>query len=248
MCDILEETPLKSFHSSDLNYLSFEREKVMRIHDEIDTDLHLNCSTPVQDLEAATKSNSLIEFEENEKILEDQSLQMFQNLSDDLSVNLTLKQPINQMESLVQSLRENFNYKIHENDTMTMMMMNSSQILPLNFKNTAVNKSELETKLEDEILKREHCEKQIQNLNQNLLRLEQELAIVNDQSKKREIQARAFDLNVQKCLREWKQKENEIENSINNLKNEKNNILKQQTKLSLVKKKTFSSIEKIESF
>ena len=56
----------------------------------------------------------------------------------------------------------------------------------------------LESRLEHEILRRQHCEKQIQSLNENLLELQQQLAVATGLDKKRESFAQNMDASIQK--------------------------------------------------
>ena len=56
----------------------------------------------------------------------------------------------------------------------------------------------LESRLENEIFRRQHCEKQILELNENLLELQQQLAVANGLDKKRELFAQNMDISIQK--------------------------------------------------
>lgn len=157
------------------------------------------------------KSSSLIEFEQNEKLLADQSL--MSNLSGTSKMSL-MKLPIFQMETLVRGIRENFNTH-DENKSLNASVtcgLNEvdvdlliSKILPVESKQEEKKedtKSEylsmLESKVESELVRRQHCEKQIYDLNEKILELEQQLAVAHELERKRETSARSMDSSLRK--------------------------------------------------
>lgn len=165
-------------------------------------------------------TNSLIEFEETEKLVANQSI---------VSTNSALKAPITQMESMLKNLRSNYNYKesdilnpirvLEETPKCVDQSLNNIEalmkdIMPLNAKyqppeqqktfNSYTRKNDhisaLENRLENEIVRRQHCEKQIHELNEHMLELEQQLAVAEGLDKKRETFAKNMDLSLQKVV------------------------------------------------
>jgi hypothetical protein len=71
-----------------------------------------------------------------------------------------------------------------------------------NLKKSFVKKNEklieIESQLENEIFRRKHCEKQIFELNQSILELQQQLAVANGIEKKHELFAENMDISIQK--------------------------------------------------
>jgi hypothetical protein len=207
------------------------------------------------------KTNSLLEFEENEKLLDDQSL--MSNFSTSSKMSL-MNLPIVQMETLITNLRENYDYKVSDCD----FKVAADQAKALNSKTPTKNRSVqskdetadnidsilnkmlarnsladksldeavmfvkqgtpktssgsssgskseqlsvVESRLESETVRRQHCEKQIHELNENLLELRQQLAIAHDLGHKREVYAQTMDTALQKVspsvktkLYQWK--------------------------------------------
>jgi hypothetical protein len=180
------------------------------------------------------KTNSLLEFEENEKILADQSLMSNFSTASDLSL---MTAPIFQMENLISNLRENYNYKLNDSaikvadaeaslnktptnnkspkvngvdidSILSKMISQKAKVRPEkttekanNAKENGNHKNELaliENKLENEITRRQHCEKQIHELNERLLELQQQLAVAHDLGHKREVYAQTMDSALQK--------------------------------------------------
>lgn len=83
-----------------------------------------------------------------------------------------------------------------------------------NYSRTGDNLIALESRLENETLRRQHCEKQIHELNEHLLELQQQLAIASSLDKKRDMFVQNMDTSLQKILDSWKQKEVEAERSL----------------------------------
>ena len=88
-------------------------------------------------------------------------------------------------------------------------------------------------RLQNEVIRRQHCEKQIHELNESLLELQQQLAVANDLVNKREAYAQTIDSALQKVTKAWRQKEAEIESTISKLKLEKQALGKAKAKLTM---------------
>lgn len=128
---------------------------------------------------------------------------------------INYKTPINDVDNLIRNLRSNF--KLNNNDSLYNEMHNfdtsshNNDMTSINNKlNTIVDDlklinhnndagcSNLNEKLEKEILKRQHCEKQIQELNKQKLYLEEQLAVVSALDHKKELFIHKLDKNLSK--------------------------------------------------
>jgi len=143
-----------------------------------------------------------------------------ENLLQNLRSNYNYKNNLADKPSMLlqnQSIRASI-----EQRTISDIKLNLNKILPANDQNeysdqgyieNAQNPNEkqqssfsrkneqlvvLESRIEHEIFRRQHCEKQIHELNQNVLELQQQLAIANGLDKKRELFAHNMDLSIQK--------------------------------------------------
>ena len=209
---------------------------------------HLNQSdclpSPVEVLSNLNKinmsSNSLIEFEQYEKMVEQRSEPPPHDSTLDTSTayQSLFTAPINQMENLLANLRSNYNGHQQLNaksDEQAIKSINDSfnfksmvhKILPMsgqmftgephavpkkeagfhqyNENNGYFRKGDqlaaLENRLENETLRRQHCEKQIYELNEHLLELQQQLAVANCLDKKRDLFVQNMDVTLHKvCL------------------------------------------------
>ena len=209
---------------------------------------HMNqsdCSpSPVEVLLNVNKinmsTNSLIEFEQYEKMVEQRSEPPPHDSILDSSRTSTAYQslfnaPINQMENLLANLRSNYNGHQPLNpkaDEQAIKAINDSfsfksmvhKILPMSGQMFAgephaAPKKEagfhqynensgyfrkgdqlaaLENRLENETLRRQHCEKQIYELNEHLLELQQQLAVANCIDKKRDLFVQNMDVTLHK--------------------------------------------------
>jgi hypothetical protein len=170
------------------------------------------------------QQNSLIEFEQNEKLAQ-------QNASNIYNVS----SPVMQLESLLSNLRINSNNntsnnpskiinkddlnnkeKLNNNSSFSNELPNSKVIQQQthNGVNSVISTSQtvsnqaffrkndhliaLENRLEHEIFRRQHCEKQIHELNENLLELQQQLAVANGLDRKKEAIIQNMEISVQK--------------------------------------------------
>jgi chromosome segregation ATPase len=88
----------------------------------------------------------------------------------------------------------------------------------------------LESRLENETLRRQHCEKQIHELNEHLLELQQQLAIANSLDKKRDMFVQSMDASLQKILDNWKQREAKADKSLDKLRIERDELLAREQK------------------
>ena len=153
-------------------------------------------------------NSSLIEFEQNEILAE-------LTLSNSYYECPKLKEPLKQMEHLIMSLRSNYeleklstspknNENLRELDLRSM----ANRILPLcgkqlfNVDKETIFESDrfndIEDRLENEKIRREHCEKEIRELNQKNLELQQKLAVSYEIEKKNAIFIQNADSNLQK--------------------------------------------------
>jgi hypothetical protein len=165
----------------------------------------------------SSKSSSSSSFKSNLKA----PINQMENLLQNLRSNYNYKNNLSDKPSTVihnQSLRASL-----EQRTITDIKLNLNNILPANnqseFSNQELNEKSqitienqqqapnsrkneqlavLESRIEHEIFRRQHCEKQIQELNQNVLELQQQLAIANGLDKKRELFAHNMDVSIQK--------------------------------------------------
>ncbi len=167
-----------------------------------------SCSTPHFDTQLYTNQNqhntSLIEFEQNEK-LADESLDISQST---IYHSYTPSSPIAQMENLLNNLRSNykpqkstantqpFNQSFDFNDMAAKILPMTSQVFtsparpanqPQDFHRKGDQLVLLETRLENETLRRQHCEKQIAELNEHLLEVQQQLTVANCLDKRRDL-------------------------------------------------------------
>lgn len=168
----------------------------------------------------SSKSSSSSSLKSNLKA----PINQMENLLQNLRSNYNYKNNLSDKPSMVihnQSLRASL-----EQRTITDIKLNLNNILPANNQNEFSNqelseksqitienqkqapnsrKNEqlavLESRIEHEIFRRQHCEKQIQELNQNVLELQQQLAIANGLDKKRELFAHNMDVSIQKVNR-----------------------------------------------
>ena len=81
-------------------------------------------------------------------------------------------------------------------------MINLEEKTEENLQQSFIKKNEklvkIESQLESEIFRRKHCEKQICDLNQSILELQQQLAVANGLEKKHELFAQNMDISIQK--------------------------------------------------
>jgi hypothetical protein len=75
--------------------------------------------------------------------------------------------------------------------------------------------------IESEILKRQHCEKQIQILNKKLLDVEEQLAVLNATDRKKEILIDKLKKTLNKIVENWKKKEEEMSKVVKKLSQDK---------------------------
>lgn len=88
----------------------------------------------------------------------------------------------------------------------------------------------LESRLENETLRRQHCEKQIHELNEHLLELQQQLAIASSLDKKRDMFVQNMDTSLQKILDSWKQREVRAERSLEEARLERQGLVASEQK------------------
>lgn len=160
--------------------------------------------------ETTFKQESLIEFEQNEKLAQE----TINNLS---NANTTkTSSPVNQLENLLNNLRTTTNTAnlIDDVDNKSLnkspnadalakviQLTPSSQITSSQIGNQTKKSDQLialEKRLEHEIFRRQHCEKQIHELNENLLELQQELAVAKGLDRKKEIFIQNMEVSIQK--------------------------------------------------
>jgi hypothetical protein len=147
-------------------------------------------------------------------------INQMENLLQNLRSNYNYKNNLADKHSMLlqnQSIRASI-----EQRTISDIKLNLNKILPANDQNeysdqgyienaqNSIEKQQssfsrkneqlavLESRIEHEIFRRQHCEKQIHELNQNVLELQQQLAIANGLDKKRELFAHNMDLSIQK--------------------------------------------------
>ena len=92
----------------------------------------------------------------------------------------------------------------------------------------------VESRLQNEILRRQHCEKQIFELNQHLLELQEQLAVANGLEAKREKFAQNMETSIKKVLKSWHEKEAQLESVIEKLRSEKQKSQADGSRLELV--------------
>lgn len=83
--------------------------------------------------------------------------------------------------------------------------------------------------IEKEILKREHCEKQIQILNKKLLDVEEQLAVLNATDKKKEILIDKLKKTLNKVVENWKKKEEDMSKIVRKLSQDKQMALSNES-------------------
>lgn len=145
-----------------------------------------------------TSNRSLAEFEEFEK-----HNQSTLSIAESVPVHNSSQNPILQIDNLIGDLREFCN---RAPPTLNTNADETGASLVESFAVNSVNNSDLlaqlsgslfqrqndhtasfQLKLENEIVRRKHCEKQIYELNQRLLESQQQLAISNELDKKRQL-------------------------------------------------------------
>lgn len=156
-------------------------------------------------LENTFKQNSLLEFEQNEKLAQES-----------LSANCQNASPVFHLESLLSNLRSNSNLNINKiaitnedsiddkpsEDRKTHITPNkqnsNGSSRTTNYFRANDHVVALENRIENEILRRQHCEKQIHELNENLLELQQQLAVAKGLNRKKEILIQNMEISIQK--------------------------------------------------
>jgi hypothetical protein len=120
------------------------------------------------------------------------------------------KAPINQMQNIIENLRKNLNKtptnpKTRQNRQSPTGFNLSDEFGESNFSaeddrtGKANDENQLITQeLEKEVLKRQHCEKQINDLNQKHLKLEQNIAVLKASDHKKEILIQKLDKSLSK--------------------------------------------------
>jgi hypothetical protein len=159
----------------------------------------------------AIHDESLFEFEENEKKASSitNDTQFLTNTNVGL---INFKSSINTMESILNILKnksnnglfdlisndlniKNTNFKEITEFEMNSLILNSNYYFRKNEHFVAI-----ENRLENEILKRKHCEKQIFELNENVIKLKEQIALYNCFENRREIFFQNFESIVEKVL------------------------------------------------
>lgn len=161
--------------------------------------------------ETTFKQESLIEFERNEKLVAQETTAS--NLVSSINVNVS---PVLQLENLLSNLRakstnliddvcsKSLNKSTADSVKSQTQLTPNSQVSQVCQASGYLKKSEqmiaLEKRLEHEIFRRQHCEKQIHELNENLLELQQELAVSKGLDRKKEIFIQNMEATIQKVI------------------------------------------------
>ncbi len=88
----------------------------------------------------------------------------------------------------------------------------------------------LETRLENETLRRQHCEKQIHELNEHLLEVQQQLTIANCMDKRRDLFVQGMDASLQRVLADWRARQQEAVTSLRRAKLERQQLAESESK------------------
>ena len=221
-----EETPQKNRCATD--YL-FEKCNGMKLDETSDELNHF--------LDSTFKQNSLMEFEQNEKLAQANASSVYAAAS-----------PVVQLESLLSNLRskDEIKEKTVKSGAISPTSIAAAATVAANPLSTANNNQPngyfrkndhliaLENRLENEIFRRQHCEKQIHELNENLLELQQQLAVAQGLDRKKQTIIQNMEISVQKVLESWKQKEAVLETNLGKAKTEKENFLSNETRFKMV--------------
>ncbi len=190
-------------------------------------------------MDSTFKQNSLMEFEQNEKLAQANASNVYASAS-----------PVVQLESLLSNLRskDEIKDKIVKPGEINPSEITSATVAinSLHVHSTAANTQPngyfrkndqliaLENRLENEIFRRQHCEKQIHELNENILELQQQLAVAQGLDRKKETIIQNMEISVQKVLESWKQKESVFDTNLGKAKAEKENLLINETRFKMV--------------
>ena len=200
---------------------------------------------------------------------------------------LDYKSPINQLNALLKNIRannseledynENNNYEddslilpkyqndlsiSNSNNKLNSIMSDATPKLQNNKCSKAnlinTNNSDLKSVLEKEVLKRQHCEKQIEELNKKLLQLDEQLTVVTALDRKKETFINKLDKNLTKVfysfyflcpadylkfkkkfkiMNTWKEQENQMQMTMSKLKQDKHLALINESNCINVRKK-----------
>jgi hypothetical protein len=189
---------------------------------KIDFDLNSVCNDDNDNTDADITTSNL-----TNSIYSNLNINRHQILSRKAS-NIEYKSPVNQMNNLLKNLRVNYknndnecdnnnNNNNFDDDSLILSKLendlsfnsiifdNSKKYLRNNNNNninSINNVGDLKIILEKEVLKRQHCEKQIEELNKKLLQLDEQLAVVTALDRKKEQFINKLDKNLTKVILE----------------------------------------------